>query len=180
MNLAAPFNPFCSTSNSILSRNPLPLSFSFSLRISPLFYLLCSFHPPATFVTPFLYSGTSFPCWRVTMHVCTMFAHILSHISSRAIILITSNEFHAGYKSVAWNRERGNVSSDSVDQQTIPSPPKPSLPPLVFLPFDEMLLPVLRSVNQPLNHPPPTSFHPTSQCRLFSFAKLALPSRPFL
>ena len=41
-------------------------------------------------------SSPPLPCY--TMHVCTPFAHILSHrISSRAIILITSNfEFHLG------------------------------------------------------------------------------------
>lgn len=58
--------------------------------------------PPSSFlhpVTPFLHPQPllpPLPCY--TMHVCTPFAHILSHrISSRAIILITSNfEFHLG------------------------------------------------------------------------------------
>lgn len=92
MNLAAPFNPFFSTSNSIL-RHPfgLPSLLRFlSKALLPPFSTLL--HPSYTLNL----SSPPLPCY--TMHVCTPFAHILSHrISSRAIILITSNfEFHLG------------------------------------------------------------------------------------
>lgn len=63
--------------------HPSSSSFSFSL------FLSLALPAPALPATPYTVPS------RVTMHVYTLFAHILPHISSRAIILITSGEFQA-------------------------------------------------------------------------------------
>lgn len=95
MNLAAPFNPFFSTSNSIL-RHPFGLP---SLLLCFLPPIQAPLPPSSTLLHP---SYTlSLPLPITVLHnasMCTPFAHIPSHrISSRAIILITSNfEFHPG------------------------------------------------------------------------------------
>lgn len=87
MNLAAPFNPFCSTSNSIL-RHPFAVSPSPPPIWPPSAPLLTPLRP---LLTPSYTPNHLFPCYNARVY--TLFARILSHISSRAIISITSNEF---------------------------------------------------------------------------------------
>lgn len=147
MNLAVPSNPFCSTSNSILRHpfvSPRLSAFLPPIRAFPLAPPLRSTHP---MLHP-SYTLNLLPYCRVTMHVCILFAHILSHISWRAIILITSNEFQqASYYSYSVSRDRRyNVPTIlSVDRHIVPPFYKPVA---ALLHRNEMLLPVPRSVNQ--------------------------------
>lgn len=112
--------------------------------------LLLELHPPAPLRSPFtppLSTSPSLPPFflhpsytlnlllpplhRVTMHVCTPFAHILSHrISSRAIILITSNfEFHLEasirYSSSVSRYVSSTISYDFVHPSFLQHPSSP-------------------------------------------------------